>query len=269
MPGTFQSHQKQPGCDLCANGTASSETGRVSACDECEDPTLCTRFGQTAPLADSGEAAGGGPDSSDDKEFLRPKRVVFTRGQDSIDDSDDIQIQLAAALLVSLTVLCIAIHAYIPEALYSRVDITALNHRITKQGSGPSLQNTPLGSAWTLSFFFLALLIGLALISANATVEQSSLEPPLTGQAVATTNIELTVLTSTAGSPLTASTCGVVAPPMLAGLKCQQVAPASPGGTEGECAYKWEACKFSQAEAQITCCSTEIATPCRRGRCPP
>jgi hypothetical protein len=154
---------------------------------------------------------------------------------------------IAALLAVAIAIL--VLHGFIPEMLWTKVDITAQFHKVP-QGGSPVKRNTQLGAAFTFALAFLAAALATSLDAANEVQETSALVPPK-GDAVGT---RLRVsLTLPLGDPLGSSTpyCASIAylPNLFQGMSCANTGEVSFGTS---CGLSLTGCTFTSPFARLT-----------------
>jgi hypothetical protein len=155
---------------------------------------------------------------------------------------------LIAALLV-VAVAILVLHVFIPERLWSAVDITAQFHKVP-QGGSPVNRNTQLGAAFTFALVFLAAALATSLDAANEVQESSALVLPK-GDAVSTSlRVSLTL---PLGDPLGSNTpyCASIAylPNLFQGMSCANTGEVS---FDSLCSFALTGCTFSSPLARLT-----------------
>ncbi len=185
-PGT-QGSGTSGKCSVCAPGTVSNG----SSCVACPGPnaTASCPGGAAAPYTAAQREAALKLLPTNLKSTLEgdcrthPARFVRTAGTSVVDGADNPNALLSpvvlspVAVLVSVAIIILLLHSFIPEWLWSTIDFTAQFHQVP-QGGASVRENTPLGSAFTLAFAFLASALAIVMHALNQRVEVHSLVPP-------------------------------------------------------------------------------------------
>jgi hypothetical protein len=154
--------------------------------------------------------------------------------------------------LIIVAAVILLLHGFIPEKVWSNVDITSQFHKVP-QGGSPVKKNTQLGSAFTLAVIFLAPAIGIAMYATNEVQESTALVPPKRDLFSTKLRISITLpLGDPHGDPSEAY-CGKeasisLAPQSLQGIECAQLLPT--GSTRCEVVY--QNCTFTKPSAKLT-----------------
>jgi hypothetical protein len=266
--GTYQDVVTPGGmCSVCPPGTASNISG-VDRCDAdaCPGPDLNARAaacpgGAVSPYTDAQLSIAQSLLPMSTKpliekqcqasapQLLRQDGGVVADGASTLSGlRSPVKLGLIAALL-AVAAAILALHGFIPEKLWSNVDITAQFHMVP-QGGSPVNRNTQLGAAFTFALVFLAAALATSLDAANEVQESSALVPPK-GDAVST---RLRVsLTLPLGGPLGSNTpyCGSIAyvPNLFQGMSCANTGAVSFGTA---CGFVLTGCTFTDPSATLT-----------------
>ena len=128
-------------------------------------------------------------------------------------------------LLGLLSFIIICLHRFIPKKLWTRVDIFSMEHS-TKEGESVVKRRTQLGSAFTVAFLPVAIMVIIGLAVSNSPDELSSLQasnpqPAIVGHVIANLSFPLALNSNTK----TINKCeGMPTPRFSAGLTCEQTA---------------------------------------------
>jgi hypothetical protein len=154
----------------------------------------------------------------------------------------------SVAVLVTVAVLILMLHSFIPEWLWSNIDFTAQFHKVP-QGGASVRENTPLGCAFTLAFAFLASALVILMHSLNKITEVNALVPPRGGTYA--TNVRI-LLGLPVGNPFGNDTtyCAGIAyfNDSFQGMTCDDES-ISLGST---CTIVLKGCRFVTPSAQLT-----------------
>jgi hypothetical protein len=266
--GTYQDEVTPGGtCSVCPPGTASNTSGMVSCnADACPGPDLNARAaacpgGSASPYTDAQLSLAQSLLPMSTKPLIEkqcqtsaPKLLHQDGGAVAGGAStpsglrSPVKVGLIAALLAVAAVI-LMLHGFIPERLWSNVDITAQFHMVP-QGGSPVNRNTQLGAAFTFALVFLAAALATSLDAANE-VQESSALVPLKGDAVGT-KLRVSV-TLPLGDPLGSNTsyCGSIAylPNLFKGMSCANTGAVSFGTS---CGFVLTGCTFTNPSAKLT-----------------
>jgi hypothetical protein len=137
----------------------------------------------------------------------------------------------------------IALYPYIPERVFSKVDITSLSHLVREQQESPKKRNTALGSAFTLASIPLMIGIAVALVYANEPVEQSAVVPLQESLVPSLLRVSLRFPADAPDSNYTCSGMTVSAE----GVVCDR-----PLEWQSGCEFVGSECRFAHSEAVLT-----------------
>jgi hypothetical protein len=174
----------------------------MAHCNPCAGPNpMATCPGGTAAaftdtqLAVAQKLVSTSPKSMLERQCQKyPARFVSKAGISAVDSNPNGILSPTVlglvAVLVTVAVIILLLHSFIPQLLWEHVDFTSLLHKVPP-GSAPIRENTPLGSAFTLAFVFLAPALAIMMSAMNEKVEANALVPLMSENATMTLGISL------------------------------------------------------------------------------
>jgi hypothetical protein len=186
-PGTYQDSNTRAGsCSVCAPGTVSDGSG-MDHCHDCSGQGAFSTCpgGTTSQYTDVQLAVAQNLSRSSTSPLERqcqkhPATFVRKPGKSDVDGAVNPNGLPSAAVLgsvgvlMSVAVIILSLHSFLPEWVWSNVDFTSLFHKVPP-GRSPIKQNTSLGSAFTLAFVLLATAIGIVMYAMNEKTEVNAL----------------------------------------------------------------------------------------------
>jgi hypothetical protein len=261
--GTYQEFTPSGVCTACPPGTASNTSGMVlCSADACPGPdaNAACPGGAVLPYTEaqldiarslfpiSAKPLIEKQCQTNAPQFLRQSGAAVADGAGSPAGlRSPVKLGLIAALL-AIAVVILGLHGFIPERLWSSVDIMAQFHMVP-QGGSPVKKNTQLGTAFTFSLVFAAAAIAIALEAANEKQESSALIPPKGGSGI--TNVRISV-SLPLGDPLgsNAPYCtGIGSPNSFQGMSCTDTGGMS---LDPSCGFVFTGCTFTGPSAKLT-----------------
>jgi hypothetical protein len=184
--GTYRDELAPGGaCSVCPPGTASNASG-MERCDAdaCPGPDPTARAaacpgGSASPYTSTQLAAAQSLLIEKQCQTSAPQLLREDGGAvaDGARTPSGLRSPDKLGLIVALLAVAAAIlllHGFIPERLWTTVDITAQFHKVP-QGGSPVKRNTQLGAAFTFALAFLAAALAASLDAANEVQESSAL----------------------------------------------------------------------------------------------